>query len=342
LGTAPVTTTVPAALPGLDDTGTASVNVKVPACVTSQVLTVTGKTTGTKVLVPITVTAPDCIATTVTGTNITIQEGQAGSVPVRVTPGTATGDVILGLGQMTVETTLVNGAGSLPIAAGALPVGVHQLSLDYTGDELHRPSTGTVVVTVTAKPAPGAVSTTVSGTAASFDYGTAGAVAVKVTPASSTGTVTLSKGAQVLGSTTLTSGAGTIALAAKSLPAGTHTLTLTYSGDAKHKASTGSVTVVVAKAESTVTAKLKTDKVVVDKTRAKIKVKVKAQGFTPAGKVKIRVAGKTYRATLEDGRAVLKLKTFDKPGRYKAKVSYLGDANTEGDRTRVIIKVKRR
>ena len=146
----------------------------------------------------------------------------------------------------------------------------------------------------------------------------------------------------VLGSTTLTSGAGTIALAAKSLPAGTHTLTLSYSGDAGHKASTGSVTVVVDKAASTVTAMLKTDRVVVDKTRAKIVVKVDASGFTPTGKVRIRVAGKTYRATLEDGRAVIRLKAFEKTGTYKAKVSYVGDANTEGDTTQVRIKVKRR
>ena len=195
LGTAPVTSTLQTVLPGFDEVGTASVDVPIPACVTTDTLVVTGNNTGTEVLVPIDVTAPDCITTTVTGTNITIQEGQAGSVPVRVTPDTATGDVILGLGQMTVETTLVNGAGSLPIAAGALPVGVHQLSLDYTGDELHRSSTGTVVVTVTAKPVPGAVATTLTGTASAFAYGKTGSVSVKVAPATATGTVAVTKGA---------------------------------------------------------------------------------------------------------------------------------------------------
>jgi len=91
----------------------------------------------------------------------------------------------------------------------------------------------------------GALDTAVTGTAAPIQYGKAGSVAVKVVPATATGSVVVSLGAQVLGSTTLVSGAGTVALTARLLPAGTYTLTLTYSGDAKHRASTGSVTVVV-------------------------------------------------------------------------------------------------
>ena len=83
-------------------------------------------------------------------------------------------------------------------------------------------------------------------------------------------------------------------------------------------------------------------KVVVVTTRARVVVKVRAEGFTPTGRIKVKVAGKTYRAKLEDGKAVIKLKAFDKARRYKAKVSYLGDANTEADRTRVNIKVRRR
>ena len=99
------------------------------------------------------------------------------------------------------------------------------------------------------------------------------------------------------------------------------------------------MTVVVTKAESKVKATVKQNKVVAKKTKAKIVVTVDAEGFTPSGKVKVLVAGKTYRATLENGKAVVKLKKFQKPGKYTAKVSYLGDANTEGDKTKVKIKV---
>ncbi len=167
-------------------------------------------------------------------------------------------------------------------------------------------------------------------------------MAVKVAPATATGTVTLSLAGTVIGSTTLTSGAGTIAVPAKALPAGTYTLALSYSGDAGHKASTGTVTHVVTKATPTLTAKAKPKVVKTGKSRVKIVVRVEADGYAPTGKVRVRVAGKVYRARVVDGKAVVKLKKIGKPGRYKAKVRYLGDANTEAARTTVKFRVKRR
>ena len=187
-----------------------------------------------------------------------------------------------------------------------------------------------------------AVATTVTGTASPIQYGKAGSVAVKVAPATATGTVVVSRGAETLGSTTLTAGAGSVALAARLLPAGTYTLTLAYSGDAKHKPSTGTVTVVVSKGNSTVKGKVKPKRILVSKTTAKVVVTVGAEGYTPAGKVRVRVAGKSYRAALEDGKAVVKLKAFKKPGTYRVKVRYAGNSNTEADRTRVTIRVRRR
>jgi 5'-nucleotidase len=339
LGTAPVTTTLMTALPGYDEVGTASVSVELPDCASGEELTVMGNNTGTEVLVPIQV---ECIATTVTGTNLTVQEGSAGSIPVTVTPATATGEVVLGLGQTTLEATLADGKATIPLAADALPVGVHELPLNYPGDDQHAASSSTVVVTVTAKPAPGAVDSTVTGTAGTVTYGTAGSIAVKVAPAAATGTVAVSKGGALLGSVTLASGQGTVTLPAKSLPVGTHVLTLTYSGDTGHKPSTGPVTVVVVKAEATVTAKVKPKRVVVDETRARIVIRVDAAGFVPTGRVKVLVAGKTYRSKLEDGKAVITLKEFEKARDYTAKISYLGDDTTESARTKVTIKVKRR
>jgi 5'-nucleotidase len=202
-------------------------------------------------------------------------------------------------------------------------------------------TTTTVPVTVkAAAPEPGAVDTSVTGTAGTVTYGTAGSVTVKVAPATATGTVSVSKGTEVLGSVTLAAGQGTVTLPATSLPVGTHTLTLAYSGDAGHKPSTGSVSVVVVKAEATVTAKVKPKRVVAGKTRARVVVTVAAEGYVPTGRVKVLVAGKTYRAKLVDGKAVIKLKEFTKPRTYKAKVSYLGDDTTESARTTVKIKVK--
>ena len=193
-----------------------------------------------------------------------------------------------------------------------------------------------------APAAPGPVDTSVTGTAASFAYGTAGSVAVKVAPASATGKVTVVRNGVVLGSTTLASGAGSVALAATALPVGTHQLTLSYSGDSAHKASTGSVTVRVLKAEAALEAKVKPKKVKVDKTRARIVVRVAAEGYTPTGELRVRVAGETYRVRLDDGRAIVRLKAFPKSRVYRAKVRYRGDASTEPAVTTVRIKVERR
>ncbi|KRE96213.1 hypothetical protein ASG76_04030 [Nocardioides sp. Soil774] len=193
-----------------------------------------------------------------------------------------------------------------------------------------------------APSAPGAVDTTVTGTVGTITYGTAGAVSVKVVPASATGTVTVSRGVDVLGSVVLASGQGTVTLPAKSLPVGSHVLTLTYPGDSAHKPSTGAVTAVVVKAMATIKATVKPKRVVAGKTRARVVVTVAAEGFTPTGKVKIRVGGHVYQARLVDGRAVVRLKKFIKPRVYRAKVAYLGDATTQVARTTVRIKVKRR
>jgi hypothetical protein len=194
----------------------------------------------------------------------------------------------------------------------------------------------------TAPAAPSAVDTSVAGTASPFAYGTAGSVAVKVAPASATGKVTVLMNGVVLGSTTLASGAGSVPLAATALPVGTHQLTLSYPGDATHKASTGAVTVRVVKAEAALKAKVKPKKVKVDKTRARIVVRVGAEGYIPTGKIRVRVAGKTYRVRLDDGHAIVRLKAFTKPRVYRAKVRYRGDGNTESAVTTVRIKVKRR
>lgn len=204
----------------------------------------------------------------------------------------------------------------------------------------HDPVILGLLKTAPTTPAPGAVDTTVTGTAATMTYGQAGSVAVKVVPATATGTVTLSRGGKTVGTTTLTSGAGTIVVPAKALPAGTYRLALAYSGNAGHKPSTASVTLVVAKAEADVAGKVKPRKVVAKKTRARIVVRVGADGYTPTGKVRVRVAGKVYRARLVDGKAVIKLKKFKKPRVYRAKVRYLGDANTEAARTTVKLKVR--
>ncbi len=186
-----------------------------------------------------------------------------------------------------------------------------------------------------------AVSTTVTATTGKVVYGRAGAVSVKVGPASATGSVTLTNGATVIGTASLEAGAATIALPARSLPVGTTTLTLGYAGDAAHTVSTGSVSVKVVKATPKLEVTVRPKKIEAGATRARIIVEVHARGFTPTGRVTVRIAGTTYTVRLEDGTGVVRVR-FTKPRTYVAQVTYLGDATTQTARKQTRIRVVRR
>jgi 5'-nucleotidase len=146
----------------------------------------------------------------------------------------------------------------------------------------------------------------------------------------------------VLGSATLASGAAAVDLTAKSLPIGTHRLTLSYSGDARHDASTGAVTVTVTKATPALSAEVTPQRVVAKDTKPKVVVTVAAEGVLSTGSVLVAVDGNTYWASLTNGTAVVELKKFKQPGTYDAAVSYFGDTYTTAGTIVVSIEVEGR
>ena len=88
--------------------------------------------------------------------------------------------------------------------------------------------------------------------------------------------------------------------------------------------------------------KVTPDRVVVDRTRAKVIVTVKALGEAATGRIEVKVGGDTYKAKLENGRAVVQLDRFAKTGKKKVKVSYLGNGSTESASETITINVRRR
>ncbi|RYC12675.1 Ig-like domain-containing protein, partial [Nocardioides zhouii] len=188
-------------------------------------------------------------SSSVSGTAADITWGNAGSVTVTVTPSAATGTVELFDGATKLgEGNLTSGTTLIAIPSRALAVGTHALTLKYLGDGSHSSSQGTMSVTVVK------ASSSVSGTAADITWGNAGSVSVTVTPSAATGKVELYDGATKLGEGTLTGGATSIAVAARALAVGDHSLTLKYVGDGSYNASQGTVKVVVLKAPTTVSA----------------------------------------------------------------------------------------
>ena len=162
--------------------------------------------------------------------------------------------------------------------------------------------------------------------------------------------VTVKLGGKVLGSFPVTNTvaegatddeAGTASIAVK-LPADTPsgTAVLTVIGDVTGTAVR--VPVKVAKASSTVKARIGPSKIVVDKTKPRLKVVVKAGGRAASGKVKVIANGQTYSTKLKAGKATITLARQGRTGKAHAKVIYLGNATTEADTVRVTYVVKPR
>ncbi len=191
--------------------------------------------------------------TTVSATGDTVSIGTDWSAQVFVSPGSATGQVEVLDGATSLGTgTLSNGQASVPIDGNALPIGTHTLTVNYAGDATHAPATGTFTATITAAPPK---ATNVSATCPTVTFGSNWSAQVTVAPSSATGTVTIRNGGTTLGSATLSNGVATVAISGTALPVGTHTLTISYSGDGTHSSasSTCSVTVEAPPDNETVT-----------------------------------------------------------------------------------------
>jgi large repetitive protein len=180
-------------------------------------------------------------------------------------------------------------------------------------------------VTIAVDEVPPAV-TAVAGVAAPIDYGRTGTVVASVAPRSATGRVEVLDGETVLGRADLADGRARVTVPAGSLRPGSYELTLRYTGDSRHAASSTTVDVEVTRAKPSVVVQLPA---AVDRgDRANLRVRVTAPGsVTMAGKVKVAMQGKkALTRRLDDaGRLQLRLPKANKAGTVRVRVVYLGD-----------------
>ena len=66
---------------------------------------------------------------------------------------------------------------------------------------------------------------------------------------------------------------------------------------------------------------------------------VKSGGEPVNGRVQVKVNGKTYKATLVNGRAVVHLPKFQKTGKKTVRVTYAGNATTAADSAKATFRV---
>ncbi|WP_207392770.1 Ig-like domain repeat protein [Aeromicrobium sp. IC_218] len=263
------------------------------------------------------------------------------SVPVEVTSGTGavpTGRVEVRLGETVVGSAdLSAGRGTVKVPAGTLDVGVHDLQVEYLGDSQHLESSADVRAVVTTIP------TSLKASGYAVQYGRVGTVVV-TGPAAATGTVTLTRGSARLGVGYFVKGRATLQVAGTALKPGAHTLTATYAGNGTYAGARTTVRVTVAKARTSVTAKVTTRKVVVKKTRANVAVTVRAYGVpVSSGTVGVYQGSKRVgTATVRNGKASVRLSRLTKAGTQRLTVKYAGSSLFSGSSTTVKVKVARR
>ena len=174
--------------------------------------------------------------------------GQTVTLTAAVSPASATGSIEFLDGANVLGTVPVsNGAASL--STSALAPGSHSITVVYSGDTNNSASTSAAVTETITKAA------TISTLATSPNPATVGqpvTLSGAVSPSTATGTMQFLDGATLLGTVALTNGAASMSTSA--LAAGSHLLTVAYSGDATNSASTSAaVTETVNKAATTTT-----------------------------------------------------------------------------------------
>lgn len=173
-------------------------------------------------------------------------------------------------------------------------------------------------------------------------YGSASAVGVTVSGGSGTptGSVTVKEGATTVGTATLDgTGKASVALPA-SLAAGSHSLSVVYSGDSNYDTKTQAVTATVNKATSTTTASA--PKKVTAKKKFDVTASVAAAGGAPTGTVQVFDGSKLMgTGTLSNGTVTITItKGLKKTGKHTLTVKYLGSTNVAASQATVKVKVK--
>jgi Big-like domain-containing protein/pro-kumamolisin-like protein len=224
------------------------------------------------------------------------------AVTVTGSHGTATGSVTVAGPGYTDTASLTNGAVTITVPPGTLAVGSDTLTVTYSGDGTYASTSQSLTVsaapaiptvTVTAPPSDNIVN------AVSVNVGVTGPGA---TPS---GTVTLSGGTYSSTPATLsTAGTASFTIPAGDLPAGTDTLTASYSGNSSYTSGTGTTTIVMVNTTALIPTITVTPSPTSIDTSLSLSVTIKVAGSgasAPTGSVTITSSGATTGSALAGG-----------------------------------------
>ncbi len=169
-----------------------------------------------------------------------------GSVTVTAAvPSGVTGTISFSSGSLNLGSGPIS-SGTVSITTTALVPPSDVITATYSGDGNYNSATGTVTQTVNKASAPSTLTSSLNPSVVSNAV-----MFTDTLPTGVTGTVAFANGATVLGSATVTNGVAT--LTTSSLPAGSNSITATYSGDTNYSSSVATLTQTVNKMTPTVT-----------------------------------------------------------------------------------------
>jgi hypothetical protein len=271
-------------------------------------------------------------ATLTTGTSVFGQSVTFTAIVSANSPssGIPTGTVTFLDGSTVVGTATLDSTGKATFSSSGLSLGTHTIVMSYGGDTDYVASTGQMTQSVN----PAASSkTTVTSSASTSVYGQLVTFTATVGGTTSglgipTGTATFMDGGTILGTVALGStGKATFSTAA--LVAGSHTITVTYSGATAFAASSGRVTQTVNKATATATVTSSVSSSVYGQpVTFTATLKAKSPGTIPAGTV-VFMNGTSIVGTgsLDStGKATFTISKLN-AGSHTITISYAGSAN---------------
>ena len=243
----------------------------------------------------------------------------------------------------TVEVTAFSGGsssslGSFPVTNGTAHI---QLTVPSSLTDAGRiefvaqPSGTTVTIPLQeSTPPPTTIDTTTNATAQPMKYGTDGTIQVTVAPSAASGPVTVTENGNPVASGSVTLGSGTVTVAGTALEPGSHTLVVRYGGNSTYNPSQTTVTLQVAKADTSVSATAPAVDAGDDAT-----VSVNVNPNTATGQVTVSEGGSSLgQATLSNGSASVNVGALP-AGSHTLTVRYAGDAHHAESSTTVTLQV---
>jgi hypothetical protein len=187
--------------------------------------------------------------TSLTASNTQLTTGQSVTFTATVAPtsggGTPTGTVTFSDGANMLGTSALNFP-TATFVTSSLANGSHSITAAYSGDSNFATSTSSTVGIVVSPPAKTATTTSVTPSSTQLTAGQTLTLNISVVPQTGsgtpTGTVTVLDGQTQLGAPALAAGAASFSIS--TLAAGTHSITVNYSGDANFQPSTSAVSTI--------------------------------------------------------------------------------------------------